>query len=109
MIDGDLLSIILSDELYCGDDEKIKDELTILFLAGNETIKISSTNTVCQLVRHPEVKSKFLQQVSPVIMKAADNLVDGLTIDDVERFDYVRWCWYEAMRLEPPAPRSMSN
>ena len=47
MIDGDLLSIILSDDLYRGNDEKTKDELTILFLAGNETVKISSTNTVC--------------------------------------------------------------
>lgn len=61
MIDGDLLSIILSDELYRGNDEKTKDELTILFLAGNETIKISSTNTVCQLTRHPEVRQRFLQ------------------------------------------------
>jgi cytochrome P450 len=47
MIDGDLLSIILSDGLYQGDEEKTKDELTVLFMAGNETIKVSSTNTVC--------------------------------------------------------------
>lgn len=46
---GDLLSILLSDQLYQGDDEKTKDELIIFFLAGNETIKTSSTNTVCYL------------------------------------------------------------
>ena len=32
-----------------------------------------------------------------------------MTIDHVDQFDYVRYCWYEAMRLEPPVPRSLSN
>jgi cytochrome P450 len=84
MIDGDLLSIILSDGLYQGDEEKTKDELTVLFMAGNETIKVSSTNTVCQLTRHPEAKRKFLEEISPVITRASNDLVNKLTIDDVD-------------------------
>ena len=59
-IDGDLLSIILSDELYREDLEKTLDELTILFVAGNETTKITQTNTVCYLVQNPEMKQKLL-------------------------------------------------
>ena len=58
--DGDLLGILLSSELYLGDDEKTKDELTIFFLAGNETIKTSSTNTVCYLTQNPKIKAKFM-------------------------------------------------
>lgn len=46
---SDLLGILLSLEIYQGDDERTKDELTIFFLAGNETIKTSSANTVCYL------------------------------------------------------------
>lgn len=48
-MDSDLLSIILQDPLYSGDLEKAKDEMAVLFLAGNETIKTSSANTICYL------------------------------------------------------------
>ena len=59
-IDGDLLSIILSDDLYRNDLEKTLDELTILFVAGNETVKIALTNTVCYLAQNPKMKQKLL-------------------------------------------------
>ena len=65
--DDDLLSILLSSELYRGDDEKTKDELVIFFLAGNETIKISSTNTVCYLTQNPELMKKFMAEITPVL------------------------------------------
>ena len=48
---------------FCNDafqPEKTKDELTIFFLAGNETIKTSSTNTVCYLTQNPKIKAKFM-------------------------------------------------
>ena len=59
--DTDLLGILLSNELSQGDDEKTKDELTIFFLAGNETIKTSSANTTMYLTQHPEFKAKLLE------------------------------------------------
>jgi cytochrome P450 len=90
MENGDLMSILLSDPLYAGDDEKTKDELTILFLAGNETIKISSTNTVCYLTQNPTMKKKFLDEVSPAIEAAKGNIIDKLSVEDVEEFTYVR-------------------
>ena len=60
VIDGDLLSILLSDDLYRNDLEKTLDELTILFLAGNESVKIVLTNTVCYLAQNPKIKQKLL-------------------------------------------------
>ena len=47
--DKDLLSILLQSEIYGNDLEKTIDELLIFFLAGNETIKMSSANTTCFL------------------------------------------------------------
>ena len=105
----DLLSILLSSELYRNDDEKTKDELIIFFLAGNETIKTSSTNTVCYLTQNPEAKAKFMAEVTPVLDRATGDFVNKLTMDDVDSFNYVRWCWYESMRLQPPAPSSSLN
>ena len=104
-----MLTIILSDPLYADDYEKTIDDLTILFLAGNETIKVSSTNTTCYLTQHPDAKAKYLAEVTPVIERTRGNFVEELTIDDVDQFNYVRYCWYEAMRLDPPVPGSLSN
>jgi cytochrome P450 len=72
-IDADLLSILLQNELYSGDDEKTKDELIVMFMAGNETIKTSSTNTVCYLTMFPEIKAKFLSEINPVMERCSEN------------------------------------
>ena len=57
----------MSDKLYTEDDEKTMDDLMIMFLAGNETIKVSSANLTCYLTQHPEAKAKVLAEVAPVI------------------------------------------
>lgn len=87
------------------------DDLMIMFLAGNETIKVSSTNLTCYLTQNPGIKAKVLAEVGPTIENLAkkDNLVNGLTTDCVEDFSYLRNCWYEAMRLEPPTPVSING
>jgi cytochrome P450 len=66
---------LLSSELYRGDDEKTKDELIIFFLAGNETIKTSSTNTVCYLTQLPLIKKRFIDEITPVLDEAKEDFV----------------------------------
>ena len=91
--DGDLLGILLQSELYQGDDEKTKDELLIFFLAGNETVKTSSANTVCYLTMHEQIKAQFMAQITPVLDRASNNFDADFTTDDTDSFDYVRNCW----------------
>lgn len=107
--DRDLISILMESDLYKNDHEKAISELIVFFLAGNETIRTSSVNTTCYLAQHPEAKAKFLAEITPALDRAKDDYVKGLTEDDVDTFDYVRWCWYESMRLEPPAALTSSN
>ena len=58
--DGDLLDILLSNEIYQGNEEKTIDELIIFFMAGNETIKTSSANTTMFLTMHDYAKKRFM-------------------------------------------------
>ena len=108
-IDGDLLSIFLQDPLYRDDPEKTIDDLLILFFAGNETIKTSSANTICFLAQHPGIKARVLAEITPSIEKAAGNFVEDLTVEETKDFTFLRYCWYEALRLEPPAPISIGS
>lgn len=71
----------------------------ILFMAGNETIKTSSTNTVCYLAMDDAIKSKFLSEIKPAMEKAQSDFVTLFTTDDADSLSFVRNCWLEAMRL----------
>lgn len=107
--DGDLLGILLQNELYAGDEEKTKDELVIFFLAGNETVKTSSTNTVCYLAMHDDIRARYMDEITSVLDRSAENFDELFTSEDVESFSFVRNCWYESMRLQPPASGSSLN
>lgn len=62
-----MLSIMLQNELYSGDDEKTKDELIIFFLAGNETVKTSTANTLMYLAIHEAARTRFLAEITGVL------------------------------------------
>jgi len=107
--DSDLLGILLSLDSYQGDDERIKDELIIFFLAGNETIRASSANTVCYVSQNPEIKAKYLAEITPVLNEFSDNFVENLSMESVEQFVYAKSCWHESMRMQSPTPNSVSS
>lgn len=107
--DLDLLSILLQSELYSNDEAKTVDELILFFLAGNETIKTSSANTTCYLALYPDKKAKFMDEITPVLESFRGDYIAKMTIEAVEEFSYVRACWSEALRLQPPAPMSSMN
>ena len=49
---GDLLSTILKDELFIGNDEMIVDECITFFFAGSQTVTTTVTNLVIYMIMH---------------------------------------------------------
>lgn len=70
-----------------------------------ETIQISTTSLVQRLIIDPELKKRLIQETEPEMLKAKD-LVEGLTTEVVENFNFTRNCFYETLRMEPPTPVS---
>jgi cytochrome P450 len=103
---ADLLDILLTSPLYQNDEEKMKDELIVLFFAGMDTIKTSIVNTICFLVQNPTFKAKFMAEIIPILDAASDDFVVKLNTEATDEFEYVRRCWFESMRLQPPATNS---
>jgi cytochrome P450 len=99
---GDLLSILLSSELWAGNIEKTIDELIMMIMAGNETIMVSMTNTIMHLAQDPAVRTRLMDEICPVLDKAAHDFVGALSIEDTDEFEFLRRCWHEAMRMCPP-------
>ena len=104
---SDLLSILLSSDVFNGEDELIKDEIVTFFLAGMKTIQVSSTNLIYYLHKHPEVKAKLLKEILPPVEAVKGNIIEGLEYDTVMDFEYLHHCYYESLRIEPPASVSV--
>lgn len=104
---ADLLSILLKSDIFNGEDEMIKDEIVTFFLAGMKTVQISTTNLIYYLTKHPEYKAKLLKEILPPVELVKDNIIEGLEYDTVMDFEYLHQCYYESLRIEPPASVSV--
>lgn len=98
---GDLLSMVLAarDEDDGGQmtDEQVRDEALTLFLAGHETMANAMTWTWYLLSQHPEVESRFHDELDAALAGRTP------TVDDLPRLPYTRRVLSESLRLYPPA------
>ena len=107
--EGDVLDMFLCDEIYKEDDIKLVNELRGLFLAGNETVNITTANLIYFLTTNKTIQEKLVAETIPVLAKCDGNFIDLLTLDDVELFEYTKRCAYESMRINPPAPSTFPS
>lgn len=56
---GDLMTILLSDDLFKNDIEMIIDECLTFFLAGTQTTSALVGNTIGLAMRHQDVMKKI--------------------------------------------------
>jgi cytochrome P450 len=92
----------LSSDLYTGDIEKTMDELIIMIIAGNETIMTSTANTIMHIAQDPAIRARVMEEICPVLDEAAHDFVGALKTEQTDKFEFVRRCWNEAMRMCPP-------
>jgi cytochrome P450 len=97
----DLLSLLLRARDTEGDgahmsDRQVRDEVLTFFLAGHETTANALTWTWYLLARHPEVETRFHEEV--------DAWEPGASLNgDLAALPYTRMVLRESMRLYPPA------
>ena len=98
-----------NDEFYLSHDTgRLVDDILVMFIAGMETIQISTTNVIQHLIEEPDMKKRLLDETEAVLLEAEKtNLVEGLTAEMVENFNFTRNCFYEALRMD--APTSVSG
>jgi len=59
----DMVSIMLRNEMWKNEEEKIIDEIVGLFLAGTQTVRITTTNMMCYLEQYPDIKHKLQSEI----------------------------------------------
>ena len=79
------------------DDERLIDEIMILFAAGHETSANALAWTLLLLADHPEVLAKCVAEIDSVMGRDAPNL------ENLHSLQYLQQVIEESMRLYPPA------
>lgn len=54
------------------------------------------------MTKHPEFKAKLLNEIVPVVESCKKNILEGLTYERLMELDYIKLCFLEVMRIEPP-------
>ena len=96
----DLLAMLLEARDEDGssmDDQQIRDEVLILFLAGHETTALSLSWTLYELSLNPGVERKLHDELSRVLGGRTP------TFEDLPKLEYTSYVVNEGLRLHPPA------
>ncbi|TNV80087.1 hypothetical protein FGO68_gene16754 [Halteria grandinella] len=112
----DLLSILLSDPNFENDDA-IVDECLTFFLAGSMTTASTTANTICYLIQNRETERKLRESLKQNFDNFADSsktlqdLASEITLEtlDLRGDEYLKYCFNESLRIEPPVPFSSST
>ncbi len=98
---GDLLSMLLEahdeDDDSQMNDQQLRDEVMTIFLAGHETTALTLSWAWYLLARHPEIETKFHEELHEVLKGKPP------TVADMPRLKYTEMIAKESMRLYPPA------
>jgi cytochrome P450 len=78
-------------------EQRIRDELITLFVAGNETTALAMTWTLYLLDRHPEVLARLRAEIDEVLGTRRPRY------EDLKRLTYTKSVLLESLRLYPPA------
>ena len=57
---GDFLTILLTEELFMNDNDRIVDECLTFFFGGTQTSAVTSQNLIVALLKHPNYEDRIL-------------------------------------------------
>ncbi len=82
----DLLTILLSDDMFKNNNKAMIDEIITFFLAGSFTLRSVNSNMFMYLGMNPDVKKKLMNEIIETHLK--DFLNESKPVDTVNAFTF---------------------
>ena len=95
-VPDDLLNILVNDKTLSMDD--IIDEFITVFVAGQETTANSLAFTLYEIIRHPDVEAKILDEIDEVLGNK-----ENVNFEDLAKLKYLGQVLQESLRMHPVA------
>mmetsp|Transcript_32637 Transcript_32637/g.31850 ORF Transcript_32637/g.31850 Transcript_32637/m.31850 type:complete len:154 (+) Transcript_32637:123-584(+) len=108
---GDLLTILLTDDLFMEDDKMIIDECLTFFFAATQTSSMSTQNMILHMLDQPKILQEVRMElrreiIDPFIEKNPSckdtSIIDMLDFENIFNLKYYNQCFMESLRIEPP-------
>ena len=77
-----------------------------MFMAGMKTTQAATTNLIQHLIKLPDLKARLMAEICPAFDQIKDDFRGKLTWDIIDEFETTRNCFFETLRIAPPAPMS---
>jgi cytochrome P450 len=92
------------------------DESITFFVAGTLTLASALSNTICYLVQNKTIGDRARESLVTNFKTfknesaSLESLAKELDMDtfDQAKDDYLKYCFYESLRIDPPLPLSTS-
>mmetsp|Transcript_30638 Transcript_30638/g.30113 ORF Transcript_30638/g.30113 Transcript_30638/m.30113 type:complete len:229 (+) Transcript_30638:599-1285(+) len=106
---GDLLHILLTDDLFKTDDKMIVDECLTFFFAASQTSSMSFQNMLLHMMQQPamldKIRAELKEQIILPYQKSHSEKVEierMMDFENIFNLKYYTNCFMESMRIEPP-------
>jgi len=94
---------LLGEDSIKDNSQVIEDDILTFFFAGALTIQASTSNLILYSINLPEVKTKMLAEIDPLMIFCSDNIQEKMTLEMAEeKLVYTRHAYMESLRIEPP-------
>ena len=64
----DVLDSLTDDDYYQTHEDSLIDDIIVMFIAGMETIQMSTTNTIQHLIEKPQLKKRLIEETEPILL-----------------------------------------
>ena len=87
-------------------DLELRDEIKTFLFAGHETTSTWCTWAMFALAKYPDVQEKLYQDV---MLHAPKDIIDNISLDQVDSMEYLAVFLQEVLRLYPPVGLTLRN
>ena len=70
------------------------------------TVQLTTTNLICYCEKYPDVKRRLQEEIDSKLDPISDDIMGKFDQELSDSFDYLKCCFFEALRLEAPVPQS---
>ena len=107
---GDLLAILLTDDLFKNNNKMIIDECLTFFFAATQTSSMSTQNMLFYLTQQPKYRERVREEIQTQIIDKLESkdelkqkgLENVLDFENIAHLKFYSSCFMESLRIEPP-------
>merc|ERR1712166_656431 len=99
---SNLISVLLTDQYYLQDEERIIDEVLTLFAAGSQTVQMTTANLFVYISMDHRIRDILNKEIDATLGPISDDFSGKFNNEVAQDLEYLGYCFLESLRIEAP-------